>query len=613
MPSPAAPKLSLQIFGEDADNQDRLFSGRTNEDDMLPSRQRLGELLVTHRLLTADQLAQALDEQRRRPQPLGQILIGMGFITEERLLQACAVQKGVSAWHLQHDPPAPEALALVPGNLCRSHMLLPVRVKPDRLYLAMRDPGDIDAIDMVRNITKMRIEPVLASEERLVRAVEEAHGTANGDADVTARLVSEALNEIQGDAGEADGGVTEAEMRPVVGLVNEILAEAVRLRASDIHIEPRKDRVEIRYRLDGQLQRVHEIPIKLRAPLTARLKIMSNLDIVEYRVPQDGRMTFTASGRTVDVRVSVMPAYHGQRIVLRVLDKSATLRALDDLGFNDYNRGLFEEMIRKPYGLVLVTGPTGSGKTTTLYAAINQLKEVSNNIMTCEDPVEYDMDGVNQSNVNEKIGVTFATQLRAIMRQDPDVVLVGEIRDQETAEAAIRAALTGHLVLSTLHCNDAPSAIPRLTDMGIEPFLLSTALIGVTGQRLVRELCPQCKEQYAPSPEDRAQIGTAFAGDLPVLWRAVGCPQCTGTGYSGRMAVHEVFPVAPEVQHAIAACEPMDALRRTASRYGYRTMQEDAVERVLTGRTSLSEARRLVFFDTNIVLPAGPRLEQRAA
>ena len=582
---------------------------------MLPSRQRLGELLVTHRLLTAEQLAQALELQRKRPQPLGQILIGMGYITEERLLQACAVQKGVNAWHLQHDPPAPEALVLVPGGLCRAHMLLPVRVRPDRLYLAMRDPSDIDAIDMVRNITKMRIEPVLASEERLVKVIEELYGAVSGEADgdVTARLVSEALSEIQGDANDTEGGVTEAEMRPVVGLVNEILAEAVRMRASDIHIEPRKDRVEIRYRLDGQLQRVHEIPVKLRAPLTARLKIMSNLDIVEYRVPQDGRMAFTSDGRTVDLRVSVLPAYHGQRIVLRILDKSATLRSLNDLGFNDYNRGLFEEMIHKPYGLVLVTGPTGSGKTTSLYAAINQLKEVSNNIMTCEDPVEYDIDGINQSNVNEKIGLTFAAQLRAILRQDPDVVLVGEIRDQETAQTAIRAALTGHLVLSTLHCNDAPSAIPRLTDMGVEPFLLSTALIGVTGQRLVRKLCTHCKEQYAPSAEDRVLVGSSVSGDLPMLWRATGCPQCAGTGYAGRMAVHEMFPVAPEVQHSIAACEPMDSLRRTASRYGYRTMQDDAVERVLAGKTSLSEARRLVFFDTNIFHLQSEGLVQKAA
>ena len=577
---------------------------------MLASRQRLGELLITHRLLTTDQLAQALELQRRRPQPIGQILIQLGYITEERLLQACAVQKGVNAWHLQHDPPAPEALVLLPPNLCRSHMLLPVRVKPDRLFLAMRDPSDIDAIDMVRNITKMRVEPVLASEERLLRTIEELFGAANGakEGDATARLVSEALSEMQGDAAEADGGVTEAEMRPVVGLVNEILAEAVKMRASDIHVEPRKDRVEIRYRMDGQLQRIHDIPVKLRAPLTARLKIMANLDIVEYRLPQDGRMTFTANDRTVDVRVSVLPAYHGQRMVLRILDKSATLRPLNDLGFSDHNRGLYGDMIHKPYGLVLVTGPTGSGKTTTLYATVNQIRETSNNIMTCEDPVEYDIDGINQSNVNEKIGLTFAAQLRAILRQDPDVVLVGEIRDQETAQTAIRAALTGHLVLSTLHCNDAPSAVPRLIDMGVEPFLLSTALIGVTGQRLVRRLCAHCKEQYAPSAEDRAQIGVPLAGDLPMLWRAAGCPRCSATGYAGRMGVHEIFPVAPAVQHAIAACEPMDSLRRTASDYGYRTMQEDAVGRVLAGETSLSEARRLVFFDTNIVHTPAPRL-----
>ena len=266
-------------------------------------------------------------------------------------------------------------------------------------------------------------------------------------------------------------------------------------------------------------------------------------------------------------------------------------------------------MIHKPNGLVLVTGPTGSGKTTTLYAAINQLKEISNNIMTCEDPVEYDIDGVNQSNVNEKIGLTFGAQLRAILRQDPDVVLVGEIRDQETAEtAAARRPDRPPGPQSTLHCNDAPSAIPRLTDMGMEPFLLSTALIGVTGQRLVRRLCEHCRERYAASPEDRAQIGASVGEDLPMLWRAAGCARCSSTGYQGRMGVHEIFPVAPAVQHAIAACEPMDSLRRTAAGYGYRTMQEDAVGRVLAGETSLSEARRLVFFDTNVVHSPAPRL-----
>lgn len=568
---------------------------------MLPTRQRLGELLISHRLLTQDQLDHVLTLQREKFQPLGQILLQEKLISEERLLQVCALQKGFSAWHLQHDPPTPEALALIPGNLCRSLQLLPVLVQSGRLIVAMRDPSDVDAIDTIRDLTKMRIEPVLASEDRLAQTIDTTYGTQKAGSDeALTRLVSEALSEFQTDGpGFNEGAVTEAEMRPVVGLVNQILAEGIRMHASDIHIEPRKDRVEIRYRIDGQLQRAHEIPSKLQAALIARIKIMAQIDIVEYRIPQDGRIESKRDdGYPVDLRVSVLPNYYGQRIVMRILDKNTTLRKLSELGFSDHNNRLFQQIIRKPYGLILVTGPTGSGKTTTLYAALNQLKQVTNNIMTCEDPVEYDVDGINQSHVNEKVGLTFAAQLRAILRQDPDIVLVGEIRDKETAETALRAALTGHLVLSTLHCNDAPSAVPRLMDMGIEPYLLSTALIGVTAQRLVRILCPSCKSQYDPSPDERAVLSGHFGPDVPIIWKSTGCSRCNNNGYSGRMGVHEIFPVGAEVQRAVAAAESMDAMRNIASRYGYRPMQTDALDRVQQGLTSFAEASRLVYFDT---------------
>lgn len=576
---------------------------------MLASRQRLGELLVTHRLITPEQLEQALTTQREHFQPLGQILIQMGVISEERLLQAIALQKGFTAWHLQHDPPTQEALNLIPGNLCRSYQVLPVQVKNGRLFLAMRDPSDVDVIDMVRDLTKLRIEPVLAAEERLVQAIENAYG---GDAlSQMNRLVNEALDEFT-DAPTENQVATEAEMRPVVGLINEIIAEAVRMHATDIHMEPRKDRIEFRYRVDGQLQRMHEIPAKLRAAITTRIKIMSTLDIVEYRVPQDGRMAFTVDGRTVDMRVSVLPNYYGQRIVMRILDRSQTLRQMTDLGLTPHNMDIFSDIIRKPYGLVLVTGPTGSGKTTTLYAVLNLLKNEANNIMTCEDPVEYDIDGINQSHVNEKVGLTFAAQLRAILRQDPDIVLVGEIRDKETAETAIRAALTGHLVLSTLHCNDAPSAIPRLVDMGIEPFLLSTALIGITGQRLVRILCHECRQQYKPTPEEVAHLGHHVQGDVQRVWRPVGCPKCHNTGYNGRLGIHEVLPVTSEIQRAIAACESADALRTLAMKYGYFPIQQDVVNRVLDGVTSITEGRRMIFFDT-IMNHSAQALKREAA
>ena len=584
---------------------------------MLATRQRLGELLVSHRLLTSEQLEQVLAMQRANFQPLGQILLQEKFITEERLLQVCALQKGFSAWHLQHDPPTSEALALIPGTLCRTLSILPVLTQGGRLIVAMKDPSDVDAIDTVRDLCKMRIEPVLAGEDRLIALIESIHGGGSTTDETLTRLVSEALSEFQTDGGGLnEGSVTEAEMRPVVGLVNQIMAEAIRMHASDIHIEPRKNRVEIRYRIDGQLQRMHEIPSKLQAALIARIKIMAQIDIVEYRIPQDGRIEVKREdGHPVDLRVSVLPNYYGQRIVMRVLDKSTTLRKLSDLGFSEHNAGLFQQLIRKPYGLILVTGPTGSGKTTTLYAALNQLKQETNNIMTCEDPVEYDVDGINQSHVNEKVGLTFAAQLRAILRQDPDIVLVGEIRDKETAETALRAALTGHLVLSTLHCNDAPSAVPRLMDMGIEPYLLSTALIGVTAQRLVRILCPHCKSQYTPEEDEQMLLRTHFGGEMPLLWKGKGCSQCNNAGFKGRMGVHEIFPIGAEVQRAVASCESMDTMRQVASRYGYRPLQEDALERVTRGLTSLAEAARLVYFDTLAVTEVAPKpqlLEQAA-
>jgi len=562
---------------------------------------KLGELLVSNRLLSKEQLEKALQIQRDHFQPLGQILVQEGFITEDRLLQACAAQKGVSAWFLHRDPPSPDAIKLVPGNLCRSYQLIPVKLIGDRLILAMRDPNDIDALDMVRNACRMRVEPVLVSEDRLLKAINQFHSqtpiAAPETEDTMNRLVTEALTEFNTDDSAEQAQLTEAELRPVVGLINQILLEAIKLNVSDIHFEPRKDRVEVRYRVDGQLQKVYDLPSKLQAALIARIKIISAMDIVEYRIPQDGRIAVNTEGRTVDFRVSVLPSYHGQRIVMRVLDKSMTLRKMADLGLSERNLTLLENMIHQPYGMSLVTGPTGSGKTTTLYAAINMLKNYTNNIMTCEDPVEYDIDGINQSQINEKVGLTFAAQLRAILRQDPDIILVGEIRDKETAETGIRAALTGHLVLSTLHSNDAPSAIPRLLDMGIEPFLLSTSLNGVMSQRLVRILCPECKEQYEPTQEERDLLEPMFNKTISGLYRAKGCKACGDAGFKGRMGIHEILPTPHALQRAIAASEPLDAIRELAYEFNYRPLQYDAAERVIAGSTSLAEARRLIAFD----------------
>ncbi len=570
---------------------------------MPAGRKRLGDLLVDNRLITRDQLDQALAMQQERPDPLSQILVRTGAIKENLLLQAMAAQIGVAPWRLEEDQPSPEALSKVPGEICRKYQVLPLRVRSDLLLLAMRNPEDLDAIDIVRNLTKMRIEPVLADESRLASAIDSCY-SADG-APVKAAvdaLVVKAMKDVDGKVADAQrtqrAVLTEEETRPVVGLVNQIVSDAIRSQASDIHLEPFFDHLEVRYRLDGQLVKVREIPQALIPMLTTRIKIMADLDIVEYRLPQDGRITAQIDKRTVDLRVNVIPNYHGQRIVLRILDRASSLRKLDELGFAPTNLALFRAMVEKPYGMVLVTGPTGSGKTTTLYGALSELKNVANNIMTCEDPVEYEIPGISQSQVNEKVGLSFAALLRAALRQDPDIILVGEIRDRETAETAIRASLTGHLVLSTLHTNDAPSAIPRLLDMGVDPYLLSTCLVGVTAQRLVRRLCPHCRVEDA-DPQVRSFIGDALGSDnAPMVFTSKGCNRCMKTGFKGRMAVHEVMPVSGGVVSAIASHSPVDAIRQAGAEYGYQPLQVDAMRRVLDGSTSMEEVRRVVFFET---------------
>ena len=562
----------------------------------------LGELLVAHRSITQPQLRKALAEQQESGQPLRRILLSHRVVTEEGILKVVAAQSGIRPWHLERDAPHPDAIRQVPADLCRKRHVLPVKVRGDVLILAMRDPADMMAIEAVRTASGKRVEPVLADEDRLVKAIEAAYGGKARMDD----LVSEALGEAKDSSSSKreQAMLSEADTRPVVGLVNQLLGDAIKLGASDVHIEPRAGRVDIRYRVDGRLQKVREIPIGILQMLTTRLKIMAELDIVEWRVPQDGRMSVGIDGRSVDVRVSILPNYHGQRISLRILDSSVSLRNLEEIGFSEPNLALFRSMIHKPYGMVLVTGPTGSGKTTTLYAALNELREVATNIMTCEDPVEYDIDGINQSQVNEKVGLTFALQLRAMLRQDPDVILVGEIRDKETADTAIRAALTGHLVLSTLHSNDAPSAVPRLIDMGVDPYLLSTSLIGVVAQRLIRKLCPSCRIE---SEIDLADIEDS---EDATVYREGACKKCGNTGFKGRLSVHEIMPVTPSVASAITTQAPVEEVRRLAASAGFRPLQLDTLDRVLRGETSLKESQRHVFFELN---PASQLGRQAAA
>jgi len=593
-------------------------------------RKRLGEFLTTNKLITKEQLDQAQELQKGTPAPLSRLLVSLGYISEEKLLSSLAAQFGVSPWNFAENPPSSEAVQHLPGSICKMYQVMPVDLRGDLLVLAMQNPNDLEAIDTVRNLSGLRVEPVFPDRERLYKAIETAYGSHQLTEGVDA-LVIGALNSARGTTSTKGGkeghNLDDEEDNYVISLVNTLLSDAIRMGASDVHIEPRLDKVEIRYRIDGQMQKVRELPKDLMPMVVTRLKIMAELDIVEFRVPQDGRVGAIIDGRDVDMRISVLPNHHGQRIVLRILDKSVSLKTMEQLGFTDRNLNTFRTLIKKPYGMVLVTGPTGSGKTTTLYAALMELRKITNNIMTCEDPVEYELNGINQSQVNDKVGLTFATQLRAILRQDPDIILVGEVRDGETAETALRASMTGHLVLSTLHCNDSPSAVPRLLDMKVDPFLLSTSLIGVMSQRLLRVLCPHCRMERQPSEEDSAILrhhmaglrddpDFAFAverGILPSTFEAKGCAACSGRGYKGRTTVHEIMAVTGEVAKAIGERAQIDELRLTAAKYGYHPMYEEAMRMVLEGVTSLAEATRVVFFETDFSSQLPMQVERRKA
>jgi type IV pilus assembly protein PilB len=554
------------------------------------------QLLVAHRLVTAESVAEAEKEETTR-EPTVRVLVRKGLLTEDQLLKARAAQLGVTPWHNKKDPPAPDAISRVPGHICRTHLVLPVRLKGKLLSLAMANPENMGAVDAVRSFTGLRVELLLADEAQIAAEIEKVHG-AKALRDSFVGLIEQAAKDARASEAKTHRTqLTEADTRPVVGLVNHILTWAIRMGASDVHIEPRSAHVDVRFRVDGQMQRVQEIPSSLLPMLATRLKIMAELDIVETRLPQDGRMSVQLDNRTVDVRMSVLPNHYGPRMVLRILDKSISLKGLLELGFAPKHLSVFKKMLQRPYGMLLVTGPTGSGKTTTLYAAIKELTETARNIMTCEDPVEYDNEGVSQSQVNEKVGLTFAAQLRATLRQDPDVILVGEIRDRETAETAMRAALTGHLVLSTLHCNDSCGAIPRLLDMGVDPYLLSTCLIGVTAQRLVRVLCPRCKSMAFDGDDCRLLAEMLGIEGTPVVLEAKGCPQCFETGYRGRAAVHEILPINEAVAEAIAAQKSIPEIKHMAAHAGYESLQVEALRLVVAGETTLHEAMRSIAFD----------------
>lgn len=559
---------------------------------------RLGDMLVTAGVLTEDQLDWALEQQRISYKRLGEVILESDIATEDDVTEARALQMDMPHVQLGLYPVATDAVKQVPEAIARTYNLVPVSISKDKIAIAMSNPMDVEAIDAVQRTSKRRVEPLLAGENRILAALDQIYGVMGSDISAT---IEEAIGdvEVETDANRGTDDIAEQRRQsgqaPVVKAVNMVLQEAVAQHASDVHLEPRANTMEIRYRVDGALQHVRNLPKQIQAAVTSRIKIMSDLDIAEKRKPQDGRITVKVHNKTVDLRVSTMPVQHGERVVIRLLDKSAQKLSVEKLGFAPHEQETFENLIRRPHGIMLVTGPTGSGKTTTLYSALSHIKSVESNIMTCEDPIEYELEGVNQSAVNPKAGLTFATQLRAILRQDPDVILVGEIRDSETAEIAFQAAMTGHLVFSTLHCNDAPSAITRLVDMGVEPFLIGSSVIGVLAQRLVRQLCPKCKASYKPTTEELVMLGLEErAGELE-FFHPVGCNSCHQLGFSGRMAVYELMPVDESIRRLAINNPTADQVRDLAVAAGMKTMREHAIEKIVAGLTTIDEVRKKVF------------------
>jgi type IV pilus assembly protein PilB len=552
---------------------------------------QLGSLLITRGLLSPEQLDAALEEQERTHRSLGRILIDGGQVSEAGLVSTLASQLGLEYVDIADYAVDPSATTLISDALARRYQALPIGWQDGRLVVAMADPSNVFAVDDIRTITGADVRMVVSTRASVLAAIDKYHRL---DSDV------ESISAQASSTFEAEDDLTSVrevtEDAPIVKLVNLLITQAVQDRASDIHIEPSEHDLRIRYRIDGVLHEVMRPPKNIQSGIVSRLKIMADINIAERRVPQDGRISATIGGRAIDLRVATLPTVYGEKVVMRILDKSTALLKLDDLGFLPNNRERFEQAYRRPYGTILVTGPTGSGKSTTLYATLNIVNDEAKNVITVEDPVEYRLAGINQVQVNGKAGLTFAAALRSILRSDPDIVLVGEIRDRETATIAVEAALTGHLVLSTLHTNDAASTPTRLVEMGVEPFLVASALDCIVAQRLARRLCAKCREAYRPSPSDLIAAGwhEEEVDDLPELFRPKGCQACGKTGFHGRFALHEVLLVSEDIERLIVDRGHSEDIKKVAVAQGMLTLRQAGLSQVRAGLTSVEEILRVV-------------------
>ncbi len=548
-------------------------------------KKRLGELLLNARVITEDQLKQALQEQKQTGKKLGEILLEKGWLTEKKLIDALSQQLGIPKVSLLKYTPDPEVLQLVPEHVARRHGIVPLaKLSDTEILVATYDPLNVVGIDEIRMITGMDVKVGVATPSEVEKAIDTFYGLTKAQ---------ETLKDMEAETEESPTitivgtiATEDAEDAPIIRLLNTILDKAVTDGASDVHIEPHEKTCRIRYRIDGALFDMMEVPIKVHPPLVSRIKIIGNMNIAEKRLPQDGRVIAKIKNKTVDIRISTLPTIFGEKTVLRILDRESPFIGLHKLGLDPQDLATIEDILKNPHGIIFVTGPTGSGKTTTLYSMLQVISRPDVNIITVEDPVEYILEGCNQVQVNEKAGLTFAETLRSILRQDPDKIMVGEIRDKETAELAIRAALTGHLVLSTLHTNDAPSAIVRLIDMGIQPFLVSTSIVAVISQRLVRRLCDACKQPYQLPDNIAKNLGLPLGS---VVYKAVGCEECNNIGYKGRTGIFEIMIVDDEIRDLINKKASSHIIKEAAIKHGMRTLKEAGVKKVLDGTTSLEE------------------------
>jgi len=574
---------------------------------MLTKAPTLGQMLTGQGLITEEQLQDALAQQRQTRERLGEVLIRTGLVTAWDLQRALAKQLGHGLYDPDRDEIETRALEMVPVGFARDHRLLPVRLEPHKLVVAMADPLDVEALDHLQRVASRldrELEIVLAPDDVLAEVRESHYRRLEGR-----RSVDQLIEKVVDEVGEEIPDTTTAALAAVedepdeagiIDLVDKIIGRAILERATDIHIEPLSESLLIRYRVDGVLYDAVTPPRAVYASMLSRLKIMANMDIAERRAAQDGRFSFSKDGHDVDVRVSIVPTVHGEKMVMRLLDKSAFNYTLRDLGFSQQDLESLQRAIHRPHGMILLSGPTGSGKTTTLYSSLRELPGKTLNITTVEDPVEYQIDRINQVQVNVRKNLTFANALRAFLRQDPDVIMVGEIRDQETAEIAIRAALTGHLVFSTIHANDAPSTAARLISMGAEPFMAASALTLVAAQRLVRRVCPHCRQEY--QPDEKTLMGLGLTAEeqteLPDRFlRGKGCPRCQGRGYKGRVAVIERLELSPAIRELVSASRSASEIRRQAVAEGMTSLLHNGLTKVRDGMTTVEEVLRVCAAD----------------